>query len=116
MDLIDILIGGKGKKSGKGVKGMGSLSMPSPGGFSIGGIIAKVVLIAIIICVIIYLIGMLTKKKYRQVDAILLVIILILSLIGNPILSFVKHPAVFVIFAIVPSLIMLISNIILYKT
>ncbi len=75
--------------------------------------IAKILLITVIICVIIYLIGMLSKKKYRQKDAILLVFILMFTLITNPVVSIVKHPIVRAVLVGIPLFIMLIINILM---
>ena len=76
--------------------------------------IAKILLIVIIICVIIYLIGMLSKNQYRQKDAILLVFILIFTLITNPVVSIVKHPIVRAVLIGIPLFIMLVINILMF--
>ena len=80
------------------------------------GILNNIFLISMVICIIVYLGGQISVSKFRKSDVFYVMIMLILTLVGYFIVSFVKHPIVLGVTLLVTCGSMLFSNIIIYKS
>lgn len=80
------------------------------------GIIARMFLMIMVICIIIFLGGQIHKERYKKRDVVFVLCMLIFTLIGYFIVSFVRHPIVLGVTILVSCLTMLIANIVGYNT
>jgi hypothetical protein len=80
------------------------------------GIIARMFLMIMVICIIVFLGGQINQERYRKRDTVFILCMLIFTLVGYFIVSFVRHPVVLGVTVLVSFLTMLIANIVGYNT
>lgn len=80
------------------------------------GFLSNIFLIGMVICIIMYLGGQIHVSKFRASDVYYVMIMLVLTIVGYFIVSFVKHPVVLGITLLITCGSMLASNIIIYKS
>jgi len=78
--------------------------------------IARIFLMSMVICIIVFLGGQIKQERYKKRDTVFVMCMLIFTLIGYFIVSFVKHPVVLGVTVLVSCLTMLIANIVGYNT
>jgi len=78
--------------------------------------IAKLFLISMIICIIVFLGGQIKQERYKKRDTVFVLSMLIFTLVGYFIVSFVSAPPVVGVTVLVSCLTMLIANIVGYNT
>ena len=76
----------------------------------------KLFLMIMVICIIVFLGGQIKQERYKKRDTVFVLCMLIFSLVGYFIVSFVKHPIVLGITVLGSFLAMLIANIVGYNT
>jgi uncharacterized membrane protein YqaE (UPF0057 family) len=79
------------------------------------GFISNTFLIGMVLCIILYLGGQIHVSKFRASDVYYIMIMLIFTLLGYFIVSFVKHPIVLGITLLLTCVTMLIANFIIYN-
>ena len=80
------------------------------------GIIARMFLMIMVICIIVFLGGQIKQERYKKRDTVFTLCMLIFTLVGYFIVSFVRHPVVLGVTVLVSFLTMLIANIVGYNT
>jgi hypothetical protein len=76
----------------------------------------KLFLMIMVICIIVFLGGQIKQERYKKRDTVFVLSMLIFSLVGYFIVSFVKHPIVLGVTVLISFLTMLIANIVGYNT
>jgi energy-coupling factor transporter transmembrane protein EcfT len=76
----------------------------------------KLFLMIMVICIIVFLGGQIHKNRYKMRDTVFVLCMLIFTLIGYFIVSFVRHPIVLGVTVLGSFLAMLIANIVGYNT
>lgn len=79
-------------------------------------IIAKMFLMIMVICIIVFLGGQIKQERYKKRDTVFILCMLIFTLVGYFIVSFVRHPIVLGVTVLISFLTMLIANIVGYNT
>ena len=80
------------------------------------GVLSNIFLIGMVFCVILYLGGQIHVSKFRASDVYYVMIMLILTLIGYFIVSFVKHPIVLGVTLLLTCVTMSAANVVIYET
>ncbi len=79
-------------------------------------ILAKMFLMIMIICIIVFLGGQIQQDRHKKRDTVFILCMLIFTLVGYFIVSYVKQPIVMGVTVLVSFLTMLIANIVGYNT
>ncbi len=80
------------------------------------GFLSNIFLISMVMCIILYLGGQIHVSKFRASDVYYVMIMLILTIVGYFIVSFVKHPVILGITLLVTCGSMLASNIVIFNS
>jgi len=76
----------------------------------------KLFLMIMVICIIVFLGGQIKQDRYKKRDTVFVLSMLIFTLVGYFIVSFVKHPVAMGVTVLISFLTMLIANIVGYNT
>jgi hypothetical protein len=76
----------------------------------------KLFLMIMVICIIVFLGGQIRQERYKKRDTVFVLSMLIFTVVGYFIVSFVKHPIVSGVTVLISFLTMLIANIVGYNT
>lgn len=80
------------------------------------GFLSTIFLISMVLCIIFYLGGQIHVSKFRASDVYYVMIMLVLTVIGYFVVSFVKHPVVLGITLLITCGSMLGANIVIYNS
>lgn len=80
------------------------------------GFLSNIFLISMVLCIILYLGGQIHVSKFRASDVYYVMIMLILTVIGYFIVSFVSHPIILGITLLITCGSMIASNFVIYNS